>query len=349
MLLEGLFLPLTTPFYGDGRLYLRKLEHNAERYSRTLAAGLAVLTPVGEPTRLNDEEQRLALKSVAEATARETVLLADISREGVRGALEMAEVAATLQYDVALLRLPRLASGATEDEQRTLAQAVADRSPLPLVLLEERNEALSAEVIASLAGHPQIVGWVAAASGVEAVRDVLVRTANVGRDVAVTPVFAAVTGRMLQQRAAAGGANYIAAASLAGGGLTVLAGAAPEPAIRTRVRRVGFQVIAGRTQSSLEMLRAGARGTMLLFGICAPQATYEVLAAWKDEDQALADEKYERIARAASVLEEQMGVAGFKAACDLNGYFGGSPRLPGLPLLRSQQIEMQRLMGGMRN
>ena len=349
MLLEGLFLPLTTPFYGDGRLYLRKLEHNAERYSRTLAAGLAVLTPVGEPGRLNDEEQRLALTSVAEATARETVLLADISRASVRGALAMADVAATLRYDVAILRLPRLTTGATEEEQRTLAQAVADRSPLPLVLLEERNEALPVGLVAALAGHPQVVGWIAAASRVEVVRDVLLRTASVGRDVAVTQVFAAVTGRMLQQRAAADGANYIAASSLAGGGLTVLAGAAPEPAIRTRVRRIGFQVIAGQTQSSLEMLRGGARAAMLPFGICAPQATHEVLACWKDEDQPLAEEKYERIARAANLIEEQMGVAGLKAACDLNGYFGGPPRLPGLPLLRSQQMEVQRSMIGMRN
>ncbi len=350
MLLEGLFLPLTTPFYGDGRLYLRKLEHNAERYSRTLAAGLAVLTPTGEPARLNDEEQRLALKSVAEFTARETLLLADVSREGVRGTLEMLEVAATLQYDAGLLRLPRLANGATAETQRTLAQAVADRSPLPLVLLEEWNEALSAELLLALATHPQIIGWIAVASGLETVRTVLEGTTGVSREVTVTPVFAAVTNRMLQQRsAAAGAANYIAAETLVGGGVTALASAAPEPAIRTRVRRVGFQVLAGRTESSLAMLRGGARGTMLPFSICAPQACHEVLAAWKDDDQALADEKYRRIAGAAGVLEEQMGVAGLKAASDLNGYFGGAPRLPGLPLLRTQQIEVQRLMGGMRN
>ncbi len=349
MLLEGLFLPLTTPFYADGRLYLRKLEHNAERYSRTLAAGLAVLTPIGEAARLSDEEQRLALKSVAEAAARETVLLADISRAGVRGALELAEAAAALGYDVVLLRLPRQANGVSASEQRTLAQAVADRSPLPLVLLEERNEALPVELIASLAGHPQVIGWVAAASGVDAVGDVLARTESVSRDVRVTPVFAAVTGRMLQQRIAAGGANYIAAESLASGGMTVLAAAAPEPAIKTRVRRVGFQVLAGRTEGSLAMLRGGAKGAMLPFGICSPQACHEVLAAWKDEDAALAEEKYERIGRAARTIEEEMGVAGLKAACDLNGYFGGSPRLPGLPLLRDQQVEVQRLMSGMRN
>ena len=353
MLLEGLFLPLTTPFYGDGRLYLRKLEHNAERYSRTLAAGLAILTPAGEPTRLNDEEQRLALKSAAEATARETVLMADISKGSVRGVLDLAETAATLRYDVVLLRLPLLESGVTREEQRSLALAVADRSPLPLVLLEERGEALPVEMVAALAEHRQIIGWTATASGEDAVREVLRLTAVVERDVTVTPVFAAVTARMLQQRAAEGTTAYITAESLAAGGTTTLAGvlAAPslEPAIKTRTRRVGFQVLAGRTGNSLAMLRSGAKGAMLPFGICAPQACHEVVTAWKDDDQLLAQEKFERVARAAAAIEEEMGVAGLKAACDLNGYFGGAPRLPGMPLLRCRLDEVQRLMQGMRN
>ena len=85
MLLEGLFLPLTTPFYGDGRVYLRKLEHNAERYSRTQAAGLALLTTNGEADRLNDAERREVLTVAAAATAETTVLLADVSHGGGAG------------------------------------------------------------------------------------------------------------------------------------------------------------------------------------------------------------------------------------------------------------------------
>ena len=350
MLLEGLFLPLTTPFYGDGRLYLRKLEHNAERYSRTLAAGLAVLTPSGEPERLNDEEHLLTMKTVAEATARETLLLADVSCGGVRGVLARAEAAASLEYDVALLRLPTLSSGALLEEQRTLAMAVADRSPLPLVVMEERSEALTADLVSGLAEHPQIIGWVPVASGLAKVREVLARTAGVSRDVTVTTVFAAVTRRMAQQRAATGAGTYISSESLmSGGGAATVASPVLEPMIKTRSRRVGFQVLAGRTGGSLEMLQGGARGAMLPFGICAPQACHEVLAAWKDDDQALAQEKYERVAKAAARIEAQMGVAGLKSACDLNGYYGGVPRLPGLPLLRRQQDEIAQLMRGMRN
>jgi 4-hydroxy-2-oxoglutarate aldolase len=37
MLLEGMFLPLTTPYLSDGRLNLPKLRENVIRYSKTPA------------------------------------------------------------------------------------------------------------------------------------------------------------------------------------------------------------------------------------------------------------------------------------------------------------------------
>ena len=43
MLLEGIFAAITTPFYSDERIYLRKLQANVERYSRSLLAGLVFL------------------------------------------------------------------------------------------------------------------------------------------------------------------------------------------------------------------------------------------------------------------------------------------------------------------
>jgi len=43
MLLSGIFPPVTTPFYPDGNVYFKKLEHNVERYSRTPVAGIVVL------------------------------------------------------------------------------------------------------------------------------------------------------------------------------------------------------------------------------------------------------------------------------------------------------------------
>jgi 4-hydroxy-2-oxoglutarate aldolase len=118
MLLEGLQLPLTTPFFADGRLNLRKLEHNVARYSKTLATGLLALSAVGEATMLSDEETRLTLGCVSDAAAAEKVLVAGVSRDSVAGTLDLAEFAAKAGYDAVLVRRPSfLRGGAARDKE----------------------------------------------------------------------------------------------------------------------------------------------------------------------------------------------------------------------------------------
>jgi 4-hydroxy-2-oxoglutarate aldolase len=48
MLLHGIFPPITTPFYPDGQIYFKKLEHNVARYSKTPVAGIVVPGSTGE-------------------------------------------------------------------------------------------------------------------------------------------------------------------------------------------------------------------------------------------------------------------------------------------------------------
>ncbi len=96
-------------------------------------------------------------------------------------------------------------------------------------------------------------------------------------------------------------------------------------------------------------MEAGAVGALPALAASAPQACYEVLAAWKDGDPALAAEKQERVRALALRVEEELGVAGLKYGCDLTGYFGGRPRLPGLPLSGVEREEVERLMMGIRN
>ena len=167
------------------------------------------------------------------------------------------------------------------------------------------------------------------------------------RDVTVTAVFAAVTRRMQARRGQAG-AELISAATLIDGGAVV--GVAPTKiAAKTRTKVVGFQILAGRADRMLDGLRAGAVGAMPGFAAAAPQACYEVLAAWKDGDEGLAKEKQERLTDVAKRVEGELGVAGVKFGCDLNGYFGGSPRLPLLPLTGPERAEIEGLMQWIRH
>jgi 4-hydroxy-2-oxoglutarate aldolase len=303
MLLDGLQLPLTTPFYPDGRLNLLKLEHNVARYSKTPAAGLVALSEFGEPTLLSEEETRRVLKAVIGAAAPEKVLIAGVSRDSVSGTLEVAETAAGFGYDAVLVRRPGILwSGGREwtKELITYFQAVADRSALPLLLesgISAERGMLPVDVLIELAGHPGVIGVLEGACGDGRVEAIKAGTAQVRREVRVTNVFAAMTGRMGSREGDGEGGGLISAASLTGG--TAVANAKPKSVVATRKKVVGFQILAGRTDELLRGLRAGATG--------------------------------------------------IKFGCDLNGYFGGGPRLPFLPLTGAERAEVEDLMQGMRN
>src|SRR5579871_6919660 len=134
MLLDGLHLPLTTPFHADGRIHLRKLEFNAARYSKTPAAGLVVLGQWGEANLLSDEEARHVLEAAIAAAAAEKVMLAGVSRDSVVETLRLAACAAAAGYDAALASAPAMLRGRPQ-EMLAYFHAVADRSPLPVIVV----------------------------------------------------------------------------------------------------------------------------------------------------------------------------------------------------------------------
>ena len=85
------------------------------------------------------------------------------------------------------------------------------------------------------------------------------------------------------------------------------------------------------------------------FAACAPEACYEVYFAWKDRDAKLAMELQERIAKPSQRITAELGIAGVKYGCDFNGYYGGYPRQPLLPLTMEQKTEAEGLLGQIRN
>ena len=216
MLLEGIFAPVTTPFYPDGRLYLRKLEHNIDRYSRTLMAGLVVLGSTGEAVMLSDEESREVLKTARAAAAVEKVLLAGVGRESVAETLRLTEFAAEQSYDAVLVRTPNFY---TPQMSRTAMLAyyrmIADRSPLPVVLYnipKFTKYDLPVEIIAELAFHPNIIGIKDSSGSVEKVAAIASGTREAPkRTVLVTQVFEAVTRRMLAHSGVPAAATFVLA------------------------------------------------------------------------------------------------------------------------------------------
>jgi 4-hydroxy-2-oxoglutarate aldolase len=347
MLLEGIFAPITTPFYADERLYFRKIEANMARYSRSLLAGMAVLGSTGEAVMLDDAESRDVLRVAAEATAPEKVLIAGVGRESVKATLELAEAAAQYQYDAVLVRPPSYYAGQVSSAAMLhYFRSVADRSPLPVILYNIPKfvpNQIPIEAVAELAQHPNIIAMKDSSGSVERIQDAVAATANAPRrTVAVTQIFEAVTARMSSPRVQEAADNFVSVGHLAGG--AAVATAPGVARVKTRTREVGFQTITGSEGSILASLQAGASGAIVAFACFAPQACQEIYQAWKDRDLPLAQEKQQRITAAGSRIVGELGIAGIKYACDFNGYYGGRGRAPLLPMTAAEKDEIEQLL-----
>jgi 4-hydroxy-2-oxoglutarate aldolase len=355
MLLTGIFPALTTPFYPDGRLYLKKLEHNVDRYSRTPIAGMTILGSTGEVVMLSEEEQREILRLAVEVAVPEKVLLAGVGQESAIRTVEAAEFAAGLNYDIALVRTPHYYRPQMKPENLlAYYRFVADRSPIPVLLYSVPPFTaydLPAEVIAQLADHPNIIGIKESSGVIEKISDVVARTRHVKRTANATEVFSAFTSRMMLGSSESA-RELVSAAALAGaksGSSSVMPAPVTPTAKIMRKKEVGFQLLAGSAQKLLLSLDAGATGAVLAFASAAPTACFEIYTAWKDGDKELAQLKQQRIVEPATRVSSQMGIPALKYAMDLNGYYGGPPRLPLLPLTGDQRAEVERLMADVRN
>src|SRR5271163_5117001 len=219
MLLEGIFPAVTTCFYPDGRPYWRKLEHNVDCYSRSPMSGMVLLGSTGEAVMLSDEESREALRVARDASAPDKVLIAGVGRESVFETLRLADYAAELNYDVVLVRTPHFyRRQMREREMLTYYQAVADRSPLPVLLYSVPGCTaydLPVEVVAELVMHPNIVGMKDSSGNVDRIAQLVHATRSVKkRSVPVTTLFSAVTARMLRssmQAESHSGSTFVAA------------------------------------------------------------------------------------------------------------------------------------------
>lgn len=350
MLLQGIFPAVTTPFHPDGALYHKKIEHNIDRYSRTPVAGMVVLGSTGEAVMLSDEERREVLRISAEVAAPEKVLIAGTGAESVVETLRLTEYAARLNYDAVLVRTPHFyRSQMTPEAMLAFYRTVADQSALPVLLYTVPPFTaydLPLEVITELAEHNNIIGIKESSGNVEKVDAMVKATRHVKRTTTVTEVQQAVTERMATASAVeSNGGQLVSVGQLAGGGSAV----ATAPKIKTRSKEVGFQVLVGAAHTLLDSLQAGASGAVLAFAAPAPTICFEIYAAFRDNDIELARSKQDLLTAATKMVVSKMGIPAVKYAMDLNGYYGGPPRLPLLPLAAAQKTDVEEVMGPFRN
>jgi 4-hydroxy-2-oxoglutarate aldolase len=249
---------------------------------------------------------------------------------------------------VALIRTPHFYRPQMKPEAMlAFYRTVADRSPLPVLLYTVPPYTaydLPLEVIVELAEHPNIIGIKESSGNVEKVAAMVEQTRQIRRTAKATDVFQAVTQRM-----AAGknrdNSDFVTTAELGGAPAAVAA----QAGLKTRTKEVGFQVLVGAAQSLLPSLQAGACGGVLAFAAPAPTACFEIYAAWKDNDIEMAQRKQAGIVAATKQVVSEFGIPAVKYAMDLNGYYGGPPRMPLLPLTATQKSTVEAQMASFPN
>jgi 4-hydroxy-2-oxoglutarate aldolase len=178
MKLQGMFALAATPFDHTGAIYRTKVQHNFGKWRRTSLAGFIVGSHAGEGPLLDAAEKVEILKLAAPdpALGSTSILIADVSREGVDGAVAEARAMADAGAAAVISRPPseyRYISGGAQMESLYF-RALADRSPAPLVihnLPAITGVDLEPATIAKLAEHPNIIGVLESGTPVERIRE----------------------------------------------------------------------------------------------------------------------------------------------------------------------------------
>jgi 4-hydroxy-2-oxoglutarate aldolase len=110
--------------------------------------------------------------------------------------------------------------------------------------------------------------------------------------------------------------------------------------------RPGFQVLTGSAPHLWDALEAGAHGAVLSFAAAAPYAAIATWEAFRTREAEAGLDWQKRISHPAVLISEVFGPAGLKHAMDLNGYYGGPPRLPLVPLSTEARAEIAQAFEG---
>ena len=93
----------------------------------------------------------------------------------------------------------------------------------------------------------------------------------------------------------------------------------------------GFQVLVGSAPTLWPSLLMGASGAILAYANAAPYSVIAIWEAYRTREEAAGLDWQNRIGRPAALVTTKYGIPGLKYAMDLNGYYGGPPRLPLVP------------------
>jgi len=112
--------------------------------------------------------------------------------------------------------------------------------------------------------------------------------------------------------------------------------------------KAGFNILVGSAPTLASNLQAGAVGGILAFANAAPYACVSIWEAHRTREHEAALEWQRRIARPSTLVTVKHGIPGLKHAMDLEGYYGGPPRLPLTPPCPGARKEIEEAFADLR-
>jgi 4-hydroxy-2-oxoglutarate aldolase len=163
MKLHGVNAPVISTFEEKSEnLDVSAFVSNVNAHIQAGLHGIIVCGSTGEAALLSEDERRVLLEAARGVTPRDRALIMGAGAESTRATLKRCNDAKAGGADAVLVVAPHYYSNAMNLEAlRTHYRAVADGSPLPVVLYnipKYMHFALPAELVAELAKHPNVIG-----------------------------------------------------------------------------------------------------------------------------------------------------------------------------------------------
>jgi 4-hydroxy-2-oxoglutarate aldolase len=325
--LEGIYPPIPTFFDVQEELDLATLGRHIARLAESGIAGYVVLGTNGEAPHLTAGEREEVIRACRErviALSREvpeekrnrlpTLILAGCGEQSTRATIAGCERAARAGADVALVLPPFYFKGRM-DTRALLAhyRAVADHSPLPVVLYNMPASAagldLDAALVCRLAEHPNIIGLKDSAGNIARLAQIAAQA---------RPDFALL----------AGSAGYLLPALVVGarGGVPALANVFPREVCRLQeLFRAGQLEEARRLQARLVPANTAVTATYSVAGL---KAALELVHGYggrpRSPVQPLTEEEYTSLRTSILAVTDDSSRTSQPAALSSDESMGGA-------------------------
>ena len=183
--LDGLLLPITTPFREDESVDFAGLTANIKRWTEAGANGYVVLGSTGERVNLHEHEYLEVIEATRAVIPGTLTFIVGAGQQSTRATIKETERAAHAGAQALLIITPNYyRSAITQEVLIHHYSAVADNSPVPIILYSVPDLTgirIEPETAARLSEHQNIIGMKDSSSDIikfaEAVRTVRERFA----------------------------------------------------------------------------------------------------------------------------------------------------------------------------